>query len=715
MPGLFSRIKTWSSLEDVIYSDLNAEFDNVITNFVPLMIDDYSTNVSQMQTVSDPGEVGTESLATTLAGEIARLRNMIKEITGEDQWYETPVASLTGLSSAVGTTGFTANRLVSGRVRTDSDQPIFLVPNGAARTVKLDGTPTNFKYYVESVEYTISSDVTLTNLTAAPSSNNTTLINDTNAADQEWTKYAGENGSEITVDTMGTEIQALVGKLAAFSLNNGTTTEMFLARVKSTTALTDARRGYFFDSSDAPQARIVFSNNDTITLLKLGWIFAKTDGTLTVTYTNPVWDYDEPSSPATNDYWFDFTNNKWRKYDVASFIDADATLVGVCCQDTTNCIGARSYEFFKNWSDLNTIEIFLEGNAQIKSRFSGGTVSSWGNIYSNERSLWEWNMSGDLDTGAEAASTRYFAYITEDGDVKLSVTGPYDRQEDLRGYYHPHHSWRCVGSVYNNGSSNFASVESYFRHYEAVTMLPTQTAARNIEVVDQFVPLDSSGGAFTQYLPSAVYCRGQAITFMKTTTDVNAITLDGFGSETINGATTLKLVVQYQFYTLCSDGSNWLIVNKGMPLNSQQSYNGYAGLSANNTTCGYFTNRHNNTGYAISQVTNDATDGLDLLINVDGIYSFDGALPHVAAQNSDFGITRNATGAELDGSPNALAWGTKRLSTSNQRQVAGATPAVHISGTVPLNLGDHIRFQEGGITVGTADYGYFNLVLVGMV
>ena len=54
------------------------------------MTDDYSVDNTQMQSTTDPGEVGTESKATTLAGELERLRLILKEITGEAQWYVTP-------------------------------------------------------------------------------------------------------------------------------------------------------------------------------------------------------------------------------------------------------------------------------------------------------------------------------------------------------------------------------------------------------------------------------------------------------------------------------------------------------------------------------------------------------------------------------------------------------------------------------------------------
>lgn len=557
--SLQPRVKTWVSTEEVVYSDLNAEFDNVLLAMQPLLIDDYSANTAQMQVTTDPGEVGTESLATTLAGEIARLRHLIGEITGEDQWYETPVSSLLGLANAIGS-GLTDNRLVSGRVAATSAQPMFLVPNGAARTIKLDGTPTSFVYYVEGTEYSISTDVTLTNLTAAPSSNNTCDINDANAADQYWTKYAGEDGSEIPVDGMGTEISALVGKFAAFKLTTGASSEYFYAYVKSSTSITKARRGFFFDSADAAIPRIVYADNDVITLMKLTWIFAKTDGTLTATYTNPVWADDEPTSPAVNDYWFDTSANKWKRYDVASFVDADAMLAGICIQDTSNTVGARSFEFFKNYNDDNSVELFAESNSQIKSRYPGNQINVWGATIKNDYNIHTWNMTLDLETGVtEGSSTYYYFYITETGDKIISDKKPHDRRGDLKGYYHPHESWRCVGWAFNNSSSNLEQVESYFRSKEG-SVIRSVAAADVLQTRDRVIIL--SGSSYSEFLPPAALSRGNIYTFIHNGTSLSqAYTLDGYGSETIGGSTTVVLYTNRETLKIISDGSNWLILD----------------------------------------------------------------------------------------------------------------------------------------------------------
>lgn len=589
--ALIARLKNWATSEVLTSSDLNAEFNNILDNLSAANVDDYSTNAAQMQSTTDPGEVGTESLATSVAGELQRLRFIIKEITGEDQWYESPTNSIVGISNALGT-GIQSNRIASGRKRSDvsaslSAQPVFLVPNGAARTVKLDGTPINFQYYVNGTAYTISTDTTLTGLTAAPSSQNTCLVNDTIAADQDWTKYAGENGTEIPVDNMGTEISSLIGKFAAFSLA-GTATEYFIAYVASSTSLTKVRRGYFFDSSDSPIPRAAYSNNDTITLLKLSWIFAKTDLTLDVTYNNPVWGKDEPSSPSSGDYWFDTDNQTWKKYSGVSFSSAAATLIGVCIQDTSNTVGARSFEFFLNYTDVNTFELIADSNTQVKTR-APAQANVWGTVVRNEHNLFTWDMTIDLDSGVvEGASTYYYFYLTEEGDKVISDIRPFDRRADLGGYYHPHQSWRCVGSAFNNGSSNLSAVNSFYKNFAREEILDSQTTASRLEAVPRVIPVDTSGGAFTKTLPPAALWKGSEIKVIKTSADSNLLTVDGYEAETINGATTDTIFGQYECATYMSLGSEVICTNRvpGKPIDYTPTFTGFG--TVNTESCDAF-------------------------------------------------------------------------------------------------------------------------------
>ena len=100
MPGLYS-ITARTTLELIDAAKYNADHQNHIDNQTPSMTDDYSVDVSQMQTATDPGELGTESLPTSLAGEIERLRFMLKEAIGGAQWYTSPPTSLSSVGTSI--------------------------------------------------------------------------------------------------------------------------------------------------------------------------------------------------------------------------------------------------------------------------------------------------------------------------------------------------------------------------------------------------------------------------------------------------------------------------------------------------------------------------------------------------------------------------------------------------------------------------------------
>jgi hypothetical protein len=124
MPGNYSLIYTESAGNTILASRRNAEHQNHINKMEPQYMDDYSSSVAEMRTTADPGEDASESLATSLQGEIERLRFAILETKqaldgGLNYWYETPTAPtfVTGTSSSTdnaiarfnGTTGAIQN------------------------------------------------------------------------------------------------------------------------------------------------------------------------------------------------------------------------------------------------------------------------------------------------------------------------------------------------------------------------------------------------------------------------------------------------------------------------------------------------------------------------------------------------------------------------------------------------------------------------------
>lgn len=86
------------------------------------------------------------------------------------------------------------------------------------------------------------------------------------------------------------------------------------------------------------------------------------------------------------------------------------------------------------------------------------------------------------------------------------------------------------------------------------------TASGNVLLTDYLILANATGGAITVTLPPAAENEGRVIAVKKTDVSVNAVTVDGNGSETIDGATTKALASQYDVATVFSDGSGWWLL-----------------------------------------------------------------------------------------------------------------------------------------------------------
>lgn len=86
------------------------------------------------------------------------------------------------------------------------------------------------------------------------------------------------------------------------------------------------------------------------------------------------------------------------------------------------------------------------------------------------------------------------------------------------------------------------------------------SGAATLNVDDSIILADASGGAYTVDLPAAANYTNKKFLIKKTDSSANAVTVDGNGSETIDGATTVALASQYDFIEIVSDGTEWHIV-----------------------------------------------------------------------------------------------------------------------------------------------------------
>lgn len=113
-------------------------------------------------------------------------------------------------------------------------------------------------------------------------------------------------------------------------------------------------------------------------------------------------------------------------------------------------------------------------------------------------------------------------------------------------------------AVLLNAINSFTAMNSFTKAVNfAYTTANTNTT---LDTTHYCVDVDASGGARTITLPTAVGCNGRVYVVRKSDSSGNAVTIDGDGAETINGATTKALSAQYDTATVMSTGAAWIII-----------------------------------------------------------------------------------------------------------------------------------------------------------
>lgn len=105
MAGNCAIYRSWNNGDTLTPGDLTTSFTTVgVTNMTTTCLDDYSSDTSQMQSAVDPYPGSVVSLATSAAGELERLRYVLKNVLGFTQWY-THLENLNFGSRNIATTG----------------------------------------------------------------------------------------------------------------------------------------------------------------------------------------------------------------------------------------------------------------------------------------------------------------------------------------------------------------------------------------------------------------------------------------------------------------------------------------------------------------------------------------------------------------------------------------------------------------------------------
>ena len=150
------------------------------------------------------------------------------------------------------------------------------------------------------------------------------------------------------------------------------------------------------------------------------------------------------------------------------------------------------------------------------------------------------NTAFEVDRDGNVSASAY----SGDGSGLTNVTGEWDGSHD--GNASISGSLTLTGSLLNTGTVSIDDTDSPY------TLTGTQ----------QFVLIDPSGGDVTINMPTAATYPGRQIFFKLTqVAGANTVTLQGQGSDTIDGATTYTdLDVQYESISVVSNGgTGWFI------------------------------------------------------------------------------------------------------------------------------------------------------------
>ena len=282
--------------------------------------------------------------------------------------------------------------------------------------------------------------------------------------DQKWTEYAGEE-EPIELGEVGKEIADKLNEYVALGVGEyGNFSEILFAQIikaenekgEEKYFLSSVRRAYYVDSqTNLGMTRQQLRIGQKLRLLRLGWLFLGKGGNITVNYNTLLWGHHEAQNVLKSGeeyYRYNIVKDRWDISKDEYFVNSKQVLLGQIVMDKNSCVGYRCSDTGHDFARDNSIDLVLQDRNVIRSSKDNNVISVYGRdvkifgIYTR----FESNML-DEEVKADRA---YYLYITAFGESKITSIRPYERV-DLRGYYHPHFSWRCLGEVVFNEDKEF--------------------------------------------------------------------------------------------------------------------------------------------------------------------------------------------------------------------------------------------------------------------
>lgn len=190
-------------------------------------------------------------------------------------------------------------------------------------------------------------------------------------------------------------------------------------------------------------------------------------------------------------------------------------------------------------------------NPLVKFQISGGSSSAVqiisdtdANLDSKGWAIQSVNNSGNAQYRIRAVND---AYTTGSNAMVISRSGT-----------------SISSTVFENGNVGIGTTDPKAKlHANGSFALPitSKTANYTITANDYTITGDATSGNITFTLPTAVGIAGVMYVVKKIDASGNSVIIDGNGAETIDGAATLSITVQYTSVVLQSNGTNWYKIN----------------------------------------------------------------------------------------------------------------------------------------------------------
>jgi len=215
---------------------------------------------------------------------------------------------------------------------------------------------------------------------------------------------------------------------------------------------------------------------------------------------------------------------------------------------------------------------------------------------------------------------------------------------------------------------------------------------------------DPTTGSVTATLPTLADNQGRIITIYNSVGHAtNIVTVDGEGTETINGVQTIELPKKDNYIRIIAISTEWKIISENIDcMWKGDTHAGYGGGSF--TVIPYVSNVRENFGNMFT-VTNDSTEGLTVTINRSGRYSFTFSIRSDASEQNS-GLSLNTS----QGTTGIISINIQDILSGNR---ASTQQPASTTWSGWLDAGDDVRPHNGAAFTPTNNFSIFTAKYLG--